>query len=335
MSENAISKKYKTIKDKIDNNRDVIMAALPKMIGEERMVSIILNALRNTPKLLQCTEESILGGIVKAVQLGLEVNDPLGESYLIPYFNKKKGCLESQFQIGYKGYINLFYRSDRAKAIYHDKVYEGDEFKVVSGSDERKIIHNPSLKRDSSKPAIAYYVVAKLSDSDDPIFVWATREEMEEFAKRFSQSANSAISPWKVSFDEMAFKTLYKRLSKYLPITKDIARAVGWDETTSGVEHIDRDDTDWESIIEVDAEVVDNEELSEKIPDIENKEPAMKNTERTKGAYLEELQKLSKEQPMFFEKAMKDCDQDPGADISKLHWTTLGKVLAELKSYQE
>jgi len=110
----------------------------------------------------------------------------------------------------YECYKQL-YLSERVEAIYHDKVYEGDEFRVISGSDERKIIHNPSMDRDSSKPAIAYYVVAKLNDFDNPFFFWATRKEMEEFAKRFSQSANSAISPWKVSFDEMVFKTMYKR----------------------------------------------------------------------------------------------------------------------------
>ena len=85
-----------------------IKKALPSVIPPERFTRMALSAINNTPKLAECTQMSFLAALMNAAQLGLEPNTPLGQAYLIPYQNK--GVLECQFQLGYKGLLNLAYR---------------------------------------------------------------------------------------------------------------------------------------------------------------------------------------------------------------------------------
>ena len=97
-----------TIPDMVKAMMPEIKKALPTVLTPERFTRIALSALNNTPTLQQCTPISFLAALMNAAQLGLEPNTPLGQAYLIPY--KNKGKLECQFQIGYKGMIDLAYR---------------------------------------------------------------------------------------------------------------------------------------------------------------------------------------------------------------------------------
>ena len=92
-----------------------IKRALPSVITPERFTRMALSAINNTPKLAECTQMSFLAALMNAAQLGLEPNTPLGQAYLIPYQNK--GTLECQFQLGYKGLINLAYRNEQLQTI--------------------------------------------------------------------------------------------------------------------------------------------------------------------------------------------------------------------------
>ena len=85
-----------------------IAKALPSVMTE-RFTRIVLSTLSSNPKLAQCTPNSFLASMMTAAQLGVEPNTPLGQAYLIPYRNH--GTMECQFQIGYKGLIDLAYRS--------------------------------------------------------------------------------------------------------------------------------------------------------------------------------------------------------------------------------
>ena len=100
--------------------------ALPSVLTPERFILIALSALNNTPQLKQCTPMSFISALLNAAQLGLEPNSPLGQAYLIPYTNK--GQLEVQFQIGYKGRIDLAYRNGQMQTIQAQVVYENDLF---------------------------------------------------------------------------------------------------------------------------------------------------------------------------------------------------------------
>jgi len=118
------------IADMIKALEPEIARALPSVITPERFTRMALNALNNTPKLAECTQMSFLGALMSAAQLGLEPNTPLGQAYLIPY--KNKGVLECQFQIGYKGLLDLVYRNEMVQTVQAQTVYENDEYDYAS-----------------------------------------------------------------------------------------------------------------------------------------------------------------------------------------------------------
>lgn len=101
--------KNMSIPDMIKALEPEIRRALPVVLTPERFLRMALSAVNNTPKLAECTPMSFIAAMMNAAQLGLEPNTPLGQAYLIPYKNKNQ--LECQFQIGYKGIIDLAYRT--------------------------------------------------------------------------------------------------------------------------------------------------------------------------------------------------------------------------------
>lgn len=131
-----------------------IAKALPSVITPERFTRMVFTALSANPKLQQCTPNSFLGAMMQAAQLGVEPNTPIGQAYLIPY--KNKGMLECQFQLGYKGLIDLCNRSGDIKDIQAHEVYENDLFEFEYGL-EPKLKHVPTMK--DRGEVIAYYAV--------------------------------------------------------------------------------------------------------------------------------------------------------------------------------
>lgn len=131
-----------------------IKKALPSVITPERFTRMVFTALSSTPKLQQCTPQSFLGAMMQAAQLGLEPNTPVGQAYLIPY--KNKGIQECQFQLGYKGLIDLAYRSGEIKDIQAHEVYENDVFEYEFGL-EPKLKHIPATH--DRGEIIMYYAV--------------------------------------------------------------------------------------------------------------------------------------------------------------------------------
>lgn len=99
-----------TIADMVKALEPEIRRALPAVLTPERFIRMALSAINNTPELANCTPMSFIAALINAAQLGIEPNTPLGQAYLIPY--KNKGILECQFQLGYKGLIDLACRTD-------------------------------------------------------------------------------------------------------------------------------------------------------------------------------------------------------------------------------
>lgn len=196
-----------------------IRKALPSVITPERFTRMVLTALSSTPKLQTCTPQSFLGAMMQAAQLGVEPNTPLGQAYLIPYGNV---C---QFQLGYKGLIDLAYRSGEVSSIQAHEVHEGDEFSFEYGL-EPKLKHIPAQKDRGN--VIMYYAVLKLKNGGVGFEVMS-REDVEKFAMKKSKAYRSG--PWQTDFDEMAKKTVLKKVLKYAPLKTEFARAVATDET--------------------------------------------------------------------------------------------------------
>lgn len=217
--------KSMSIKDLIKAMEPEIKKALPAVITPERFTRMALSALNTTPKLAECSQMSFLAALMNAAQLGLEPNTPLGQAYLIPY--KNKGELECQFQIGYKGMIDLAYRNPQMQIISAQAVYENDEFEYELGL-EPKLYHRPSL--DDRGELRLFYGMFKLQNGGYGFEVMS-KTAMDAYAKEYSKAFGTAFSPWKTNYESMAKKTVIKQALKYAPIKADFRRAISTDET--------------------------------------------------------------------------------------------------------
>jgi recombination protein RecT len=215
----------KTMQQYIKSMEGEIKKALPSVITPERFTRMTLSALSVNPKLAACTPKSFLGAMMSAAQLGLEPNTPLGQAYLIPY--KNRGVDEVQFQIGYKGLIDLAYRSGEVELVQAHIVYENDTFECEYGLDP-KLIHKPADK-DRGEP-IKVYALFK-TKSGGYGFEVMSMDDVRRHAEKYSQAYKSGFSPWKTNFEEMAKKTALKRVLKYAPLKSDFVKAVVQDET--------------------------------------------------------------------------------------------------------
>jgi recombination protein RecT len=199
--------------------------ALPRHISADRMMRIATTALRANPDLAKCSQVSFLGCVLSAAQLGLEVNTPLGQAYLIPRKNKNNG-MECTLQIGYQGFMDLARRSGEVAAIYAEAVYQGDAFSYELGL-EKKLSHKPGedpAREDG--PLTHVYAVAKLK-SGEALFVVLTRSQVEKYRKR---GGDRSFSPWATDYEAMAKKTAVRRLFTWMPKSAEIAGAVAIDE---------------------------------------------------------------------------------------------------------
>ena len=214
-----------TLRSWIAKMSDQIKNALPANITPERMMRIALTAISKDAKLSNSTPESFMGALLTSAQLGLECNTPLGQAYLIPFWNGKKQCLETQFQLGYQGLIDLCYRTGQYKKIVARVVYEGDDFDYSYGLEE-KLIHRPNEKTDNPIYVYAMYEL-KNGASAFEVMSW---ESINKHAKKYSQSVQKGYSsPWTTDPESMAKKTVLKKVLKYAPKAVEIAEAVNGD----------------------------------------------------------------------------------------------------------
>lgn len=230
-----------------------IAKALPSVITPERFTRMVLTALSSTPQLNQCSPKSFLGAMMQAAQLGVEPNTPLGQAYLIPYRNH--GNMECQFQLGYKGMIDLAYRSGEIISISAHEVCENDEFSYELGLEE-KLYHKPALT--DRGPVILYYATFKTKHGGCGFAVMSV-DDVRAHMKKFSKAAGGSFSPWSTNFDEMAKKTVLKKCLKYAPIKTDFVRAVSTDETIKSNIVSDMTEQQDETVIEVEGEVIQDE----------------------------------------------------------------------------
>lgn len=214
-----------TMQQYIKQMQNEIKKALPSVITPERFTRIVLSALSTNPKLAETTPQSFLGAMMTAAQLGLEPNTPLGQAWLIPFWNSKIRCLECQFQLGYKGLIDLAYRSGEVSAIQAQVVYENDEFTYSFGL-EPQLKHVPAMSNRGNPTHV--YAVFRTKDGGYGFEVMSM-EDVRAHAQRYSKAYNSG--PWQTNFEEMAKKTVLKRVLKYAPLKSDFVRGVAQDET--------------------------------------------------------------------------------------------------------
>jgi len=192
-----------------ENYKPLIAQVLPQHLKVERVIGIMVSTLSKNPKLAECTLPSVIGGVITSSILGLELNTPLQQCFLIPY-NSKVGMV-AEFQLGFKGMIDLCYRNSNVLSVETDDVRENDFF------DYEKGLH-PFLKH---KPAMSnrgklthVYAIARLK-SGGVVFTVMDKNQIESVRMR-SKAGQSSSSPWNNKIDEdyakMARKTALRSL---------------------------------------------------------------------------------------------------------------------------
>ena len=240
---NNVPKKINSIKDVLLAKKDLIQTALPNNMSAERFTRLVLLNIHGNRKLGECDPVSVLAAAMQSAQLGLEPGGSLGQAYLIPY---GKQC---QFQIGFRGMIELCRRSDSIQTIMAYTVFSNDDFEFSYGFDER-LYHKPALTNKGDE--IAYYAYAILKDGGRA-FIVMSKEDILAHAKKFSKTFGSG--PWQTDFNAMAKKTCIKQLLKYLPVSVELLKKASTDGAVRDQLDIDMVDLDSEDIIDVDIEV--------------------------------------------------------------------------------
>lgn len=252
--ENAKTAKKRTIRERLELLAPEIEKALPSVITPDRFMRLALTATRQNKLLESCEDRTLFGALLLAAQLGLEPNTPLGHAYIIPYKNNRTGNTEAQFQIGYKGLLDLAYRTGDFKRIFAYTVYENDEFQIEYGLDH-KCVHVPKLV-DRGEP-IGYYAVYVLKNGGEA-FVFMSIEDIKRDRDKYSQAAKSGkSSPWDSDFDAMAKKTVLKRLLKYAPLSTEYKEVLIKDDSKATLNYKEGE----KEAIEIDYDIYDDTPL--------------------------------------------------------------------------
>lgn len=213
-------------------------------------VNNIVALVSNNTNLQTCEPMSVMFAGLKATALDLPLDPNLGFAYVIPYKNNRENKTEAQFQIGYKGFIQLAIRSGQFKTINVTEIREGEleVFDLLTGEMKFKAIANRL-----SSPVVGYAAYFRLSNGFEKT-LYMTKEEVEVHAKKYSQTYSSKYektrenSKWSTDFDAMAKKTVVKLLiSKYAPLSVDMINAVSSDQaviTENGNRYVDNNDID-------------------------------------------------------------------------------------------
>lgn len=261
----AVSKEVgakRAIQDFLTKYKDEIALAARTHLTPEKIIRIAMTSISRQPKLQECTPATILGAIIQSSQLGLEPNDVLGHAYLVPFRNNKNNTTECQLIIGYKGYIALARRSGDIASITAQVVYEGDVFEYEYGLNE-KLKHVPNLDGDRDQSKIRFvYAYATFRDGGYAFEVIPRKEIDRIMLMTKSKGTSGVFGPWKDNYEEMARKSAIRKLSKYLPITIEMANAVHMDERTNidpaaGVFNVEKVDKDTGEIATETAEYTD------------------------------------------------------------------------------
>lgn len=200
-----------------------VALALPKHMTPDRFARVALTALTRTPKLLDCTRESLLKCLMDCSQLGLE---PDGRNaHLIPYENRKLGIVECQMIIDWKGLVALARRSGEVAVFRAELVKREDHFEWRNG----EVTHLIDWRRDRGETECVYSYVKFKDGAED----WEVMTLAEVNAIR-SRSRAANAGPWVTDFDEMAKKTAIRRHSKRLTLSPEFRDALEKDGDQPG-----------------------------------------------------------------------------------------------------
>ena len=217
-----------------------IIKRLEEIIGKNTgSFCASLIQISNSNALLQRAEpNTVISAAIVAATLNLPINNALGFAYIVPFNNSKAGVVEAQFQIGYKGLIQLAMRSGQIKRLVTTEIYANQ---IISRNPIKGYEFDFDIQPEKHEPAVGYYAYMELVNG----FIaeaYMSVEDVKAHAARYSQTYKKGYGVWKDNFDEMAKKTVMKQLlSKYAPMSIELQRATLADQSV--IHEIPADDT--------------------------------------------------------------------------------------------
>lgn len=249
---------------------DGVKKKINEMVGGQdgqRFITSIISAVSNNPALAECDQGSILSAAMLGESLKLSPSPQLGQYYMVPFNDRKRGGKVAQFLIGYKGYIQLAVRSGYYKKLNVLAIKEGElvSYNPLEEEIEVNLIDDEELRENT--PTMGYYAMFEYTNGFKKAMYWS-KAKMEAHAINYSSGykAKKGYTFWEKDFDGMAYKTMLRQLiSKWGIMSVEMQKAQETDMgviTDDGVEYVD-------SYEEVKVEESEKEQIEE--PKIEGK----------------------------------------------------------------
>lgn len=212
-------------------------------------ITAITSAVATNPSLQECDPATILSAGLLGETLQLSPSPQLGQYYLVPFNDRKLGRKVAQFQLGYKGYIQLAIRSGQYKKLNAMAIKEGELIKYDPLNEEIEVqLIEDDTEREAA-PTIGYYAMFEYLNGFRKVIYWS-KDKMESHALEYSQGyrAKKGYTFWEKSFDDMAIKTMLRQLiSKWGIMSIDFQKAYEADmgvlRPGNNIEYVDNDDS--------------------------------------------------------------------------------------------
>ena len=252
--QNSLARQDQSMKLSVYLQNDAVKKQINQVVGGKnrtRFISSIVSAVQSTPALQECTSPSIVNAALLGEALNLSPSPQLGQFYMVPFDNKKKGCKEAQFQLGYKGYIQLAIRSGYYKKLNVLAIKEGElvRYDPLDEEVEVNLIDDDILREEA--PTMGYFAMFEYENGFRKALHWSKKKMLahaEKYSFAFYKNGGAKSlelleqgkipekDMWKYSsfwfkdFDGMALKTMLRQLiSKWGIMSIDLQNAIDKD----------------------------------------------------------------------------------------------------------
>ena len=239
----------------------------------QRFIASITSAVATNPQLQECDPATILSGALLGESLGLSPSPQLGQFYLVPFNNTKRGVKEAQFQLGYKGYVQLALRSGYYKSLNVFSIKDGElkKWNPITEEIQIELIDDDDIREQTA--TIGYVATFTYTNGFTKTIYWS-RQKMERHALRYSKgyAAKKGYTFWEADFDAMAYKTLLRQLiSKWGIMSIELQNAFEQD-------YVEADQPDYltTEMPQLAPVTSDIQEEEQEAPEPEEKKPAAK-----------------------------------------------------------
>ena len=296
--QNSLARQDQSMKLSVYLQNDAVKKQINQVVGGKngtRFISSIVSAVQSTPALQECTSPSIVNAALLGEALNLSPSPQLGQFYMVPFDNKKKGCKEAQFQLGYKGYIQLAIRSGYYKKLNVLAIKEGElvRYDPLDEEVEVNLIEDDILREEA--PTKGYFAMFEYENGFRKTLYWSKKKMLahaEKYSFAFYKNGGAKSlelleqgkipekDMWKYSsfwfkdFDGMALKTMLRQLiSKWGIMSIDLQNAIDKD---MAVIHEDGKTDYVDAVKAEDDGVVSDQELNE----VQEDQPAVAGTQQ-------------------------------------------------------